>query len=70
MSTRPPLILKSLWAAVRHSPDGPEWIDTNAIGVNTAHVRDLFEITDRDIPDWAKLHPVLRIVPITITENV
>jgi hypothetical protein len=56
------------FAAVRRSSDtGYEWIDATTFGWMRDMARDKVLETQRCIPGWAALHPVVRVVRVTLT---
>ena len=63
------IIQQGWFAAIRKSPEHDDWIDIGAIGADRDHVMSKVKETDTKIPDWAKLHPVVRISRIIIKET-
>lgn len=62
---------KNAWVAIRKATDsGEEWMDTETLHVFPETVASKVEETNKQIPKWAKAHPVVRIVPVTIVETV
>lgn len=62
-------LAKHAFAAVRMT-DGREWIDASAVSLLPELVKSANAALHRRIPTWQRHNPVVRIVPVTITEEI
>jgi hypothetical protein len=63
--------LRLLYGAIRKASSEspfPEWLDTSTIKFSKWDSKVEAEKTDAKIPEWAALHPVLRIAELRIEE--
>ncbi len=61
-------ITQKSWCAVRASPGRPDWIPTSSVAPIMDEARRLAAEDDRHCgPDWARLHPVIGVRPVTLT---
>ncbi len=58
---------KYAFAAIRKT-EGKEWIDTLTIQLTRNQSATSAEMTDRVIPGWGKINPVMRVTEVLITE--
>jgi hypothetical protein len=60
-----------LYGAIRKSSEEspfPTWIDVQTIKFNRFDAQSEANITDSKIPNWAELHPVIRIAELRVEE--
>jgi hypothetical protein len=60
-----------MYAVVRKSSEEspfPDWVDTSTLGFSIEVATAIAEKLDKSIPDWAELHPILRVPEFRITE--
>jgi hypothetical protein len=56
------------FAAIRKGK-GEEWLDSSSFGLTEGICRMHLDKTAEEIPGWNALHPVVGIVPVTMTED-
>jgi hypothetical protein len=58
------------YVPVRRCTEGQhEWLDTCALGVSLDQCQENYAATDRLIPEWANMNPVVRIARIILMED-
>ena len=59
---------KQIWGAVRASDDSGEFCDMDELAVTGELVQQKVDDAATQFPEWNTRNPVLRIVPMLITE--
>jgi hypothetical protein len=65
--TAKPLTARVYVPIRRCADDGHEWLDSVNLGLLPELAQEKADAIDREIPQWAKANPVVRIVRATIT---
>jgi hypothetical protein len=62
------MVTHDYFAAVRHSADGYDWIDSQTLAVLPELAKRKADAADREIPQWAQANRQVRIARVRLEE--